>query len=277
MMRISLKGILGLATGVDRVFFHPDDGDRGSPADEGLDYEDVHFTASDGSRLHGWFLPAVGQPARGTVLHLHGNAANITGHYAFIKSLPARGFNVLTFDYRGYGRSEGRPTRAGLIEDAAAALNYVRSRADVDAARVFMLGQSIGGAVGVVLASRRRDAFRAVVIDSAFSGYRRIVRHHILRNPLLLVFAWWFPFLISRQFDPINYVSKLAPTPTLFMHGTSDRIVPHAMSKALFDAAAEPKQLWLIPDMDHTEVWWEQEDAAADRVAAFFAAETAAG
>ncbi len=259
-----------LADGVNRVFYYPDANDRGTPADSGLNYEDVYFSTSEGPRLHGWFLPATSPRVLGTVLHLHGNVANITGHYAFAEGLPPRGFNVLCFDYRGYGRSEGRPTRNGTIEDAAAALDYLRGRSDVDAVRIFLFGQSIGGTIGIALAARHTGSFCAVVIDSAFSGYRRIARYHVLHNPLLLVLAWWFPLLVSRQDDPIDCVSAIAPTPMFLMHGMSDRIVPHSMSQALFDAAGEPKRLWLIPDMDHTEVWWEQDEKAANRVAEFF-------
>lgn len=137
---VTLAAVLSLSMfGCERVFYYPDQRDRGSPSDDGLAFEDVHFTTSDGLRLHGWFLPA--QPGkipspRGTVLHLHGNAANITGHFPFVSWMPAAGFNVLTIDYRGYGRSEGTVSREGTIRDARAALDYLRGRADVDAKRI---------------------------------------------------------------------------------------------------------------------------------------------
>lgn len=261
----------GLMSFFDRVFYYPDAKRRGTPADHSLAYEDVWFRAADGVRLHGWFLPsATAGPARGTVLHLHGNAGNITGHYEFVHWLPSAGYHVLTFDYRGYGRSEGRTTRAGTVRDASAALDYLRSRADVDNARIVLFGQSIGGAVCVVTAAARREHVRAVAVDSAFSGYRAISRHHVLGNPLLAVLAWWVPFCIPRSEEPIDAVGRIAPVPLLFLHGTSDRIVPWRMSQELYDAAAAPKELWLIEGMDHTEVWEAEAESARRRLLGFY-------
>lgn len=255
----------------DRPFYYPDRKDRGSPADHSLAYEDVFFHGAGGVRLHGWFLPAAGKgPAPATVLHLHGNAANITGHYEFVRWLPEAGYNVLTFDYQGYGRSAGRVTREGTIRDAHAALDYLRGRPEVDADRIVIFGQSIGGTVAAVVAVERKDQIQAVVIDSAFSGYRAIARHHVMRNPLLTVLAWWYPFGVSLGWDAIDFVGRIAPVPVMFMHGTEDRIVPWEMSRSLYEAATEPKELWLIDGMDHTEVWEAEPEAARGRLLDFY-------
>ncbi len=255
-------------TGCDRVFYYPDQKVRTSPADAGLDYEDVHFQ-SGGFRLHGWFLPAAGGDAKGTVLHLHGNAANVTGHWEFVRWLPAAGYNVLTFDYRGYGRSEGRVTRAGTIEDAHAALDYLQSRPNVDAGRIVVWAQSIGGAIGVVLAAERREDIRGIVVEGAFSSYRDIVRYHVLRHPLLLVLAWWYPFFVDRTHDPIDCVDRIAPTPVLFIHGKADRVVPHGMSQELYEKANQPKDLWLVEGADHYEIWEDGPEMAQARLLEF--------
>ena len=255
----------------DRLFYRPDRRDRGSPADHSLRYEDVFFPAADGSRLHGWFLPAEADgAARGTVLHLHGNAANITGHYEFVRWLPAAGYDVLTFDYRGYGRSEGRASRRGMVEDGAAALDYLRGREDVDASRVMVYGQSIGAAVAVVMAAERRDQIQGLVAEGGFSDYRKIARHHVMRNPLLTVLAWWVPLVIPRGADPIDSVGAISPVPVLFVHGTADGVVPWRMSQAMYDRAGAPKELWLIDEMGHYEVWEAQPEAAQTRLLAFF-------
>lgn len=262
----------------DRVFYHPDRRQRGSPTDHSLSFEDVYFPREDRIRLHGWFLPAAnGGPARATVLHLHGNAANITGHYEFIRWLPDAGYNVLTFDYQGYGRSKGSVTRNGTIDDALAALDYLRRRPDVNSQRIVIFGQSIGGAVAAVLGALRRDQVRAVAIDSSFSGYRAITRYHVMRNPWLTVLAWWLPYTISAGLDPIDYVGRISPVPLLFIHGRADRIAPWEMSQELYEAAKEPKDLWLIDDLDHTEVWEEHPEEARARLLDFFDRALAAG
>jgi hypothetical protein len=255
----------------DRVFYYPDEVERGTPADDALAYEDVFFSGDRGARLHGWFLPAVAaKPPHATVLHLHGNAANISGHYEFVRWLPEAGYSVLTFDYQGYGRSEGSPAREATLRDASAALDYVCSRPDVDRRRIVLFGQSIGGAVAAVVAVERREQVRAVAIDSAFSGYRKIARYHVMRNPLLTVLAWWFPYGVAAGWDPVDFVGRISPVPVLFMHGKADRIAPWEMSQELFDAAKEPKELWLIEGMNHTGVWEAEPEIARRRLLAFF-------
>lgn len=253
----------------DRVFYYPDRRQRTKPSASGVAFEDVFFHSADGVRLHGWYLPSRFPDARGTILHLHGNAANVTGHWPFIGWLPASGYNVLTIDYRGFGQSEGTPTREGTILDAEAALDYLRGRSDVSAGRIFSFGQSIGGAIAIVLASRRRGHLAGVVIDSAFTSYRQIARYHILRNPVMLLVAWWFPFGVESTFDPIEHVAEISPTPILFMHGKTDRIIPWEMSQRLYEAAAEPKTLWLIDNMDHMEAWEQMPEEAGRRFVDF--------
>ncbi|HKQ47411.1 MAG TPA: alpha/beta hydrolase [Phycisphaerae bacterium] len=256
--------------GCDRVFYYPDQRVRCSPADHELRFEDVYFETDDGVRLHGWFLPSRGGKAKGTVLHIHGNAANVTGHLDFVYWLPDAGYSVLTFDYRGYGRSGGRISREGSLKDAAAALDFLRARPEVDPERIVLFGQSIGGAISIAMAAERPGQLRAVALDSTFTGYREIVSHHIRHNPALLFLAWWFPWTIPLGHDPIDRVGQLAPTPILIMHGRRDRIAPWPMAQRLYDASGQPRELWLIDDMDHMQVWFEQPEESRRRLLDFY-------
>jgi uncharacterized protein len=300
--------------GCDGLFYYPNARSYGRPEQQRLTYESVRFSAPGGPRLHGWFFPAqlskdaprpvsldtprepdraipdgahgseqspahgIAQShARGTVLHIHGNAGNITGHFQHVAWLPSAGWNVLCFDYRGYGQSEGKMTRAGSIADAHAALDYLLTRGDVDHARIVSLGQSLGGAVGIVLAAERPE-IRALAVDGAFDNYRRIVAWHIRHSPLLLPIAWWVPrMLIAEGYDPIDYVARIAPRPIFIMHGTADRVVDPAMAKRLYDAAREPKELWLAPNADHYEAMQEHAEEARPRLVSFFERSLAAG
>ena len=99
---------------IERQFFYPDSAHYTTPAQFGLPAEDVWLQAPDGSKLHAWFLPARGAP-KATVLHLHGNAANIGNHLPLVAWLPAAGYQVLLLDYRGFGRSQGRPSLDGVV------------------------------------------------------------------------------------------------------------------------------------------------------------------
>jgi len=254
--------------GCNSLFYHPNSTKYSSPNNYRLAYESVNFSSQDGVRLHGWFFPAAGQ-AKGTVLHLHGNAGNITGHFEHITWLPAQGWNVLCFDYRGYGQSEGTATREGTIADANAALDYLLNRDDVDGNKVVALGQSLGGAVGIVLTAQRKE-IRGLATDGAFDHYRRITKWHVWRNPLLLVVAWWVPLLIPEGYDPIDYIDQIAPRPIFIMHGTADTIVDPRMAQRLYDTAGEPKELWLIPNADHYEAMQDMTHESHPRLLSFF-------
>jgi fermentation-respiration switch protein FrsA (DUF1100 family) len=258
----------GSMLGCDSFFYYPNSTRYGSPEELRLRYEPVHF-AIEGRKLHGWFFPAQGD-ARGTVLHLHGNAGNISGHFQHVAWLPAAGWNVLAFDYRGYGKSEGRVSRAGTIRDAHAALDHLLSRRDVDSSRIVAFGQSLGGAVGIVLTAERRE-IRGIAVDGAFDSYRRIVAWHVRRNPLLLACAWWYPrLMVGTGYDPVDYVSRIAPRPIFIMHGTADGVVDPQMARTLYDAAGEPKELWLVEGADHYGAMQEHAEVAQERLLRFF-------
>ncbi len=167
----------------NRFVYYPSREDYGTPADVGLRYEEVTFHSADGTALSGWFVPALGR-AEGTVVQFHGNAQNMTAHFSYVSWLPQEGFNVFVFDYRGYGKSAGSPSREGVYEDCLAALGYVRSRPDVDPDRTLVLGQSLGGANAIaVLGSGGAPRVRAVAIDSSFYSYRLMARDVIRRVP----------------------------------------------------------------------------------------------
>ena len=225
-----------------------------TPDQIGLDYREVEFRAADGVRLHGWFLPA-SAPRRGSVLFLHGNAQNISTHIASVVWLPAEGFDVLLFDYRGYGRSDGRPSLDGLHLDFEAALATLLASPDVDPERVVVLGQSLGAAVAItaLATSPQRHKVRALVVEGAFTSYRALAREKLagfwltwpLHAPLSLAF--------DDRYRPIDAIAELAPMPVLIIHGGADRIVPPDHALALYEAAREPKQLWLVPDAGHIQ------------------------
>jgi fermentation-respiration switch protein FrsA (DUF1100 family) len=236
----------------DALFFVPDKADYGSPADYGLAYEPVAFPSRDGTRLTGWFLAAKGKP-KGTVVHAHGNAANISNHFHAVTFLPPSGYNVLVFDYRGYGQSGGRPTRRGCIEDAHAAIDYVKTRPDVDPGRLLLFGQSLGASITIV-AGADRPEIRAVAAEAAFTSHRAMARDVLQRNPVTWLFAWPVSFLaLGGSHAPIDAVDRISPRPLLLAHGTDDDLIPYRMSEALFARAKEPKRLFPIKGGVHLD------------------------
>lgn len=254
--------------GLDGKFYYPDREVYASPQELGVPCEDVTFATRDGVRLHGWFLPAQGR-AKGIVVHFHGNAANVTAHLSLVEWLPRACYHVLMFDYRGYGQSAGKVTRTGTIRDGHAALDYALSRPEAHALPLFAYGQSLGGAVAIVVAVERPEV-RAVVAESTFSSYRRIAARHVRR---LVHFDWFARFLalvsISGGFDPIDVVGRLSPRPLLVVAAERDQICFPELARELYEAAGEPKSFWLAPRAEHLSILEENADELTHRVAAF--------
>jgi fermentation-respiration switch protein FrsA (DUF1100 family) len=197
------------------------------------------IVTQDDVRLHAWH--AAGPAAQPTLIWSHGNGGNIAGRADVLLALAARGLNVLAYDYRGYGRSAGRPSEAGVYRDAEAVYDSERRRG-VPAAHIICFGESLGGAVSVHLASARPCAGVAVV--STFTRLRDVARHYV--GPLA--------FVVGDQFDTLGRIRDLA-VPILVAHGDRDDIVPFALGRRLFAAANRPKRFFRVPGATHNDVF----------------------
>lgn len=254
-MRALLASLLTLLLmGCTQAFFQPHRHIVSTPGQFGLEYHPVEFKAADGTALFAWFLPARGAP-RASVLYLHGNAENISTHFANVAWMPAAGFNVLAFDYRGYGGSQGSPTLEGVQLDVDAAMRTLLALPRVDPQRIIIFGQSLGGALAIHYAAQSdyRANVRAIVVDSAFSDYRRIVRDKAASFFLTWPFQWLLQQTVDNNFSPAASVHAVSPIPLLFIHGERDSVVPVEHSRRLYARAAEPKELWVVPDAGHIQ------------------------
>ncbi len=205
-----------------------------------LEFEDVRFTAADGTRLHGWFVPH--DDPRAVVLFAHGNGGNITHRAEMLRALHDRiHVAVMIFDYRGYGRSEGSPDEAGILADARAARTWLAKRAKTKESDIVLFGESLGGAVAVDLAA---DGARGLVLDSTFSSLPDVA-------------AWHFPWLpvgalLQTRLESAAKIGKYHG-PLLEFHGDRDQTVPIQFGRRLFAAANEPKQFVVMPGIDHND------------------------
>lgn len=226
-------------------FYFPDRIKYDSPERLGLAYEDVRFASPDGTQLTGWFIPALGE-VRGTVVHMHGNAQNMTAHWAYAEWLPQRGFNLFCFDYRGYGQSQGRPDPQGIFADGIAALDYLRSRDDTR--KLFVFGQSLGGMLAIAAAGASPERIQAVAAEAPAYSYSEWADDQMPELQLAL----------DDSCCANTYIGKLSPIPLLLLHSPQDRVVPYSHSQRLFAEAGEPKRLITIAEGAHNDAMTER-------------------
>lgn len=260
----ALVGIVAavLVSGCATVFFHPLTRERSTtPAMVGLPYEDVYFEASDGVRLHGWFLPAHGE-AVATVLFLHGNTGDIGTHLLNVAWLPAERFNVLLFDYRGFGRSAGIPSFAGVFDDIERALAHLAARRDIDRHRIIVYGQSQGGALAIraLAQSHYREHVLGLVVDGAFSSYRRIAEDALGASFLTRRWRGALAQPVVDLYSPRDAIARISPIPILIIHSAEDQVIPLTHARELFAAALAPKELWVVPSGVHNRIFHQPEN-----------------
>ena len=238
-----------------RLFFYPQRELVRHPSDIGLSYTDVFLPTTDGLTLHGWYLPAEGKPWS-TVIFAHGNAENISTHLLNVFWLPAAGIEVYLFDYRGFGKSEGRPGIKGAHDDVESMIAHVVQQKEAPACQV-LYGQSLGAALslGALELSPHRAAIDAIIVDSGFADFRAIAEEKLGAIWLTRwgkgVFSRWF----ASDYSPRRSIASLVTKPVLITHGSADQIVPLHHGLQLFSAARQPKELWLIEGGRHGDLF----------------------
>ncbi|MCI0456234.1 MAG: alpha/beta hydrolase [Gemmataceae bacterium] len=205
------------------------------------DVQDVYLTTSDGTKVHGWWCPR--KDADGALLYLHGNAGNLSHRYDIVTTLRDQlGVSVLIVDYPGYGKSEGSPSESGCYATAEAAYDWLTKEQKIAPAKVILFGKSMGGGVAVELASRRDH--RALVLVKTFTSMPDVGAG----------LYPWLPvrWLMRNRFDSLARIGQ-CKRPVFFAHGTTDRVIPFALGKELYEAANQPKQFLVLPDVDHND------------------------
>lgn len=214
---------------------------------------DVWLTTRDGVKLHGWYLQQPG--AELVTLFLHGNAGNVTHRALAMAAIGAAGSSVLVIDYRGYGKSEGRPSERGLYADADAAYDYLVAQGHTPD-KIIVHGESLGSAVAVELASRR--PIKGLILESPFTTPRDVAGR---------VFPVLGPMVISG-YDSLARIGKVR-VPLFVIHGSADEIIHVSLGRDLFEAANPPKELWVVEGAGHNNLVAASGDAYIERVKAF--------
>jgi hypothetical protein len=222
------------------------------PEELGLKYEDVTITTSDNVKINGWYVSAVN--ASSTVLFCHGNGGNIMHRLDSVQFFNSLGLNCLVFDYRGYGRSEGKPTEEGTYLDARAAYEWLRDEKGVEPAELIIFGRSLGGSVAAELATKVEAS--SLVVESAFTSCYAMAKKYYWYMPVK-----WF---LRYRYNTLEYIKNVA-CPVMVIHSPDDELVPFEFGRQLYAAANEPKKFieisgghndgFLTSGQTYTDAW----------------------
>jgi len=214
-----------------RLIYYPHRDLVATPEVAGLSYEDVNLTTEDGVNIHGWYLPH--PSARATLLFFHGNAGNISHRVESLSIFHQLRLNVLIIDYRGYGRSEGKPTEQGTYLDAEAAWDWLITDKGIPADQIVVFGRSLGGGIAAWLAARKQPG--AVILESTFTSIPDMA-------------AKLYPYLPIRWLTRFHYANlkqmHSIDSPVWLGHSPDDELIPYSQGQRLFEAARHPKKFF---------------------------------
>ncbi len=223
--------------------FYPDRFEYANPDQWDLSYADRPLPGPEGAFLSAWHIrPDRRVIPRGlTVLHLHGNAQNMTAHLFASAFLAREGFDLITFDYRGYGKSPGTPSLAGIIADGGAAVRALLDDPPVPGQPLALFGQSMGAFTSAHLLPDFPQ-LAAAILEAGLTSFRDL-------------FLEVYPGADIKVPDGFSTLGPLAASrvPKLFLHGTADTVVPPAHSERMHQAAADPKELVILPGVGHID------------------------
>ncbi|MBX3034084.1 MAG: alpha/beta hydrolase [Bdellovibrionaceae bacterium] len=248
---------LGLS-GCMTFFYYPTSKTYFDPAQAGLRPEDVTFTTGSGEKIHAWWFESAVRPSKGTIVFFHGNAENLTSHFASLMWLPKEGYSYLIFDYPGYGRSTGRTTAKGTVEAGHAALEWVHR--NKDPRPLIIYGHSLGGNVALrtALELRGEIPYKAIVIDASFPSYQKIAANKLSQFWITWPLQPLAYLLVSDSYAPKG-IQQLSPVPMLIIHGQSDLAVEPEYGERLYELAGDPKEIWRIPGGVHGSTFWSHD------------------
>ena len=207
----------------------------------GLPLEDVWIQVSPGVRVFGWYVEA--GPKKPVLLWCHGNAGNISHRLDNLHDLYRQGVSAFLFDYRGYGKSTGSPSEAGLYADALASYDYLMGERGVRPEQLVLFGRSLGAAVAGEVATKRAAA--GLILESAFPSIQSMADEHYIGLP-----ANWF---VEAEYHLSQKLSNIA-IPTCVIHGEYDDIVPITLGRKVYEAARQPKTWYMVPGAGHNDV-----------------------
>lgn len=258
---------------------------------EGLVYQEQMVASEDGTKLATWYFPTLENvkkkpelvfaekptETRAIVVQFHGNAENMTTHYRFLSWLPFNGYDLLTFDYRGYGQSVGKKNITGIFSDVKAMLHYADQLASEKHLPLIVYGQSLGGSLLLrALQETSLTNLKLIVIESSFWGYQMIAREKLAGFWLTWPFQWLAYLLVSDHYRPGGKgLEKLPPVPKVLIYSEHDPVVPINHGEELFRDLKDPKYFWKHSTPGHVNAMFVEQGKYREELLAMMKAVTA--
>lgn len=248
--------IMVVATGCQSMFFHPSKVLTYQPEICAINHKNFEIKSTDDVTLHAWLFRTSVEKPKGTIIFMHGNSRNMSSETLGMLWVLEKGYNLFTFDYRGYGVSTGKPSIDGVMADGVEALDGFMQIEDLDKSNIIIWGQSLGGAVAshTAATSPHADKVKLLVMDSTFTSWREIAKDYAAS----IFITWPFQYPISWSFpkdkSSILYLPESKVENTLIIHSKEDTLIEIHHGEKLYEVAKEPKKILVFDYAKHARI-----------------------
>lgn len=235
-----------------KMIFYPTSDFAVTPEEVGIKAEDVFIPVDENEKIHGWYFSSSdsgNSKSNLAFLFFHGNGGNISHRFTTVSALTEMGLNLFMIDYRGYGKSDGKPGEQNMYDDAIAAYNWLINEKHYQPDQIVIFGRSLGGAVAIELATRVKC--RSLLVESSFTSIYGMARKLFPYFPV--------KFLLRYDFGSIDRIGKIS-CPIAIVHSPEDDIIPFEMGKELYAAANEPKEFLEISGLHNDHTYMQRPD-----------------
>ncbi len=261
----SLGIVLGFffLSGCSSLFYFPDHYTYRTPDQFKLKYDSFFFESDDGTKLHAWKIHRRHQERKslGTILHFHGNAQNLSAHFLGLLWLAEMDYDLMIFDYRGYGQSGGQPYQKGIYQDSLKAMQIAFEFSLENKSPFIVYGQSLGGniALRTLVDFEHKEAIKFLVLDSTFLSYQKMAWDKMTSAWILIPFSPLSFVFFSDAYASELVIDKMPNIPTLVIHGTHDFVVPYKFGEKIYQRLKQPKWMWTVENGGHTDAFFRPE------------------
>jgi hypothetical protein len=236
-----------------KYFYHPSKTTYFEPEKLGFKSEDIFLRMKDLTKIHLLSIAPTEKESKKTIiLQLHGNGENSSSHFVSLVWLVNHGYDLITYDYRGYGKSTGNPDPEDIQSDTLEVINSVINKCKKENKKLIIYAQSLGGAIAAraIPELKEKNFLSLVILEGAFADYREVTRS-ILKKQIIEPIPFILSYVVDNSTSPKDYIEKISPIPLIVIHETEDPVVPFENGKAVFKLSKDPKQFWSVTSDGH--------------------------